>query len=54
VVTEDFLEISQEVPELQKYFVHLTSNVREDNENGMYIGKNLPDVRKNVFDLTEE
>jgi hypothetical protein len=49
-----FFEIDQEVFELQKFFMHITSSVRMDNANGMHIGKNLPDVRKNDSELMEE
>ena len=48
------MDIGQEFSELQKFFVHIMSNVRVVIANGMHIGKNLPDVRKNVSELTEE
>jgi len=47
-------DISQEFSELQKFFVHIMSIVREDNPNRMHIGKILPDVRKNVSEPAEE
>jgi len=34
--------------------MHITSNVRMDNANGMHIGKFLPEIRKNFSELTEE
>jgi hypothetical protein len=52
--TEVFLDIGQEFSELQKFFAHITSSIRVDNANGMHMGKNLPDIGKNVSELTEE
>ena len=49
-----FSDISKEFLEPQKFFSHLMSNVRKDNPNGMHIEENLPDIRKNVSDITEE
>jgi hypothetical protein len=53
-VMQDSLDIGQEFSELQDFLVHLTSSVREVNANGMHIETNLPDVRKNFSELTEE
>jgi len=51
---QEFFDISQEFSELQKFFAYLTSSVRMDNAKCMHMEKNLPDVRKNCSELTEE
>jgi hypothetical protein len=51
---EVLLYIGQEFSELQKFPVHIMSNVLMDRPNGIYMGKNLPYVRKNVSELSEE
>jgi len=53
-VMQVFLDIGQEFSELQEFFMHITSNVRDDIANGMHMGKILPDIRKNVSEPTEE
>ena len=49
-----FSDISKEFLELQEFFPHIMSNVRNVISNGMHMEKNLPDIRKNFSDITEE
>ena len=49
-----FSDITEEFLELQKFFPHIISNVRDVISNGMHMEKSLPDIRKNFSDITEE
>ena len=53
-ISDEFLDIRKKFFQLQKFFPHITSNVGDDIPNGMHMGKNFPDIRKNVPDITEE